>query len=391
MAMKNLNILSGNLNHVINVSGSKSYGNRALIRASLLPKTVVISNLPDAQDFWDLVEILKNLGVEIQHLGDKIQIDGTNLFSGKLTKFNLGEGGTTARFVLALLALDSKEYEIDIHDNLKKRPFDELLKILELLGAKISKKTFPLKIQGPLRANHTIEVDAKETSQFVSALKLVADKINLEIKIKNLLTSANYVAMSQQVIKEIKITNEYQLPIDFSGASYFIFYALLNQNLAIKNCYQWDDLQGECELIKSLPHIFSPHLMIKQSNIKKNFNFDVKNCLDIVPPLFFYLCYVDGVHEISNIKNLKHKESNRIEELSKLAKLFNKKIEIHENVIRIWGTTEKLSQKVVIQCPDDHRIIMTSYLFLKHNAGGELRNIEPVKKSFSKFFEISEI
>jgi 3-phosphoshikimate 1-carboxyvinyltransferase len=131
---------------------------------------------------------------------------------------------------------------------------------------------------------------------------------------------------------------------------------------------------------------FSPHLKIKKS-ILSPFNVDGSKCLDLIPNLCFLASHIKGRSRIYNIKNLKHKESDRVEGICQVLDQVGVNYKVDDNSIEIEGPYNINSLKK-IETLADHRIVMLASLFLKICGGGEVTNSKTVAKSNSNFFKL---
>ena len=158
---------------IIELNGSKSISNRLLILKDVLNLPNELVNLSSSKDTQTLLALLRQMH----------QIKNHHL--------DVGDAGTDMRFLTALLCTKDGEWTITGSERMKERPIQHLVDALKLLGAEISylgKEGFPpLKIIGKKLRGGKIEVDGSISSQFISALLLIAPAIEngLEIQIKN--------------------------------------------------------------------------------------------------------------------------------------------------------------------------------------------------------------
>lgn len=393
-------ILTNSLPEKIEVPSSKSYANRALILAALSSRPIKVSNISWAQDVLDMVVILKSIGLKIKMGSDFVVVE--NSFPECETNINstlelyLGEGGTTSRFIVGMLSLGKRKYYLKAKNKMSTRPMQELYGALSHVGASIiqeSEKSFPITIHGPIRANQKVEIDCSETTQFYSSLLLISKKAQLEVKGKKLNTSKGYVEITKKLLESYD--KDFVIPVDFSSASYPIAYSTLNHSLTITNCFERDFLQGDSiilEIIKNYGagyNLDSTGLHINSTENFRAFEIDCSDCPDLVPTLCYLAAYAVGESKISNIANLRHKESDRIEELIKILKQFDVpcRYDETEDVLSITGIKKNHNVKE-ISTEYDHRMVMVATLFLKHNAGGRVSPKAAVNKSFPGFFDI---
>ena len=392
MAMK---ISSRKLQSPILIPSSKSYAARMLLVGAMSENRYSVADIPKSQDSIELIEVLKNLGIGYRD-GDRFVLDKSfpkdETPSDQPVVLNLGEGGTTIRFLLSLLSLGRNKYLLKVHPRFKLRPFAEQLELLKSLGAQIveSEKEDELcTLQGPIKLPKSLTIDCSKTTQVTSSFLILAHFNNCKIKVKNLNSSAAYIEMTKNVLSSIKA--DQSVPVDMSSTSSFLALASIFQDLEFPQILAADPLQADSTIISILESSgasieFSPHLKIKKS-ILSPFNVDGSKCLDLIPNLCFLASHIKGRSRIYNIKNLKHKESDRVEGICQVLDQVGVNYKIDDNSIEIEGPY-KINSLEKIETLADHRIVMLASLFLKICGGGEVTNSNTVAKSNSNFFEL---
>jgi 3-phosphoshikimate 1-carboxyvinyltransferase len=392
-----MNISASNISNPVVCPTSKSYANRALILASLKKGPVRLLDMPTAQDTRDMISVLRKIGLDI--IEDKSDIVINNSFPA-CEKFSsipkelfLGEGGTTVRFLYALLALGQNEYHLKFAGEIENRPMTELFRCLDDLGAK--KVSLGL-IKGPIYLNSSIEVDCSETTQFASALMHLSLVSDIQVVPTNVSGSKKYLEMTRLLVETFKKESEYRVPVDYSSASYLISYALVNQDIKVSNLHEEDPFQADSVLVeisKSIGGsiIFSADgaLISKCLSFSRGIEVDGANCIDLVPTLMFLAAFIPYKSVIKNIKALRFKECDRLEEMQKILAFFN--VNFHYNadtdIFTIFPSAV-VARVYDLTVADDHRMVMVASLFFKTLGGGEIHPAWSVNKSFPGFFEI---
>ena len=169
----------------VNIPGSKSISNRALILSVLNKKDIKLHGLLKSDDVKIMITALRNLGVIINELENSIiEVKGTG---GKLVEkkasINVGNAGTVARFITALLALQQNgEYYLDGSEAMRKRPMKGLIEALEVHGCKFDFQEkeyhFPFKIICNGLNSDDWLIDASMSSQILSAILMISPYIN---------------------------------------------------------------------------------------------------------------------------------------------------------------------------------------------------------------------
>ena len=237
-----------NVNCEIQLPSSKSISNRLLIIRSLCKEKFEIKNLSNADDTQILAKALK---------ADKKIID-------------VKHAGSSFRFLTSFFSLNKgKEYILTGSDRLKKRPIKDLVEILQRMGAKIkyvNKEGFaPLKILGSEIMGGRIEVNGGISSQFITAILLIAPTLDngIELKIVGNIVSKPYISMTLRVMRDFGIkwtwidniitirkqkyiSRNYCVESDWSCASFWFQIASLSKECNIKlNGLKENSLQGD--------------------------------------------------------------------------------------------------------------------------------------------------
>lgn len=379
------------------VPTSKSYANRALIVSALKSEAITLQPLSESRDVLNLMKALRLVGVKIDHEGDSCCVYGNFLRdevkTNKVIEVESGDGGTTTRFLMALLARGSNQYLLKPSGGMKKRPMNGLVNALRELGACIERdQNDNFMIQGPINNNKKkISVDCTQTSQFLSALHLATWDLEINYQAIGLVGSSIYVQQTLDVIKNITT-----IPIDFSSAAYPLTLGALIPSVSVENCSQGDPYQADSIIIKILKGLgieleFSTQgvSVFKRPQALEAIDIDASGFPDLVPTLCFLASYCSGESCIRNVHSLEFKESNRIKETSRILSLFHIEHDFTDPLcLKIKGSP--LSEKVppvIYHAADDHRMIMVAALFMAINSGGEIQGFEAVVKSYPHFFD----
>lgn len=389
--MQSLSVKKGHLQSSVQVPASKSYANRALILCALNKKKTLLSNLPTATDVTNLLRCLRKIGLNIESQGTSVRI--LNSFpecESRDIELEVGEGGTTARFLAGLLLLGHKTYVLKLGTRLKERPWNEFISQAKSLGASVSLVDNKLTIKGPITFPSVLEVDCSKTTQFATAFQLIAPATT-QIKPINLNSSLSYWKMNEKINNDLK-SDSYSIPADWSSASYPLAFAALNHTITFPGLH-FDEFQADAkflEILKKYNSVSESHdgLKVSPSLMEGNLDFDVSDALDLVPTLAYFLSHIKGRHVLKGIENLVHKESDRLSEVMKLMKIFERHSEVSENALIIEGHHKIIDSQQHLNLPDDHRMVMVGSLFLLHHHGGTVTPAQAVDKSYPGFFKL---
>jgi 3-phosphoshikimate 1-carboxyvinyltransferase len=392
----NKSVISGK----INLPASKSISNRVLIINALCYNPYPVKNLSDSDD----TRVLQDA-----------------LFSNQ-NKFDIGHAGTAMRFLTAFLSKIVGEWEITGSERMKQRPIKILVDALNKLGAHIeylNKEGFPpLKIFGSHLKGKTLELDGSISSQYISALLMIAPTIEngLVLKLKGDITSRSYIELTLKLIARFGIQynwegnsitvpeqnylpGEFTVEADWSGASYWYqLLALAEKGEVFLENLQLDSLQGDANIATWFEQfgVFSEQkkegvLLKKTKSVQPE-----KLTLDFienpdVAQTFACLCVAKKVpFHFSGLKTLKIKETDRIAALqNELAKFGATLTEPAEGDLAWDGkiNSSKAEKMPLIKTYHDHRMALAFAPMAL--AGYKLEIDDPmvVTKSYPTFWE----
>jgi len=366
-----ISIKERNIKATINLPSSKSISNRALIINALSYSPYPLLNLSDSDDTKVLSAALNSNN----------------------NKFDIGHAGTAMRFLTAFLAKIVGEWEVTGSERMQQRPISILVDALKSLGAQIEytkNEGFPpLKIFGSRLIGKTIELDGSVSSQYISALLLIAPSIEngLTLKLKGEITSRSYIELTLKLMakfgiqyhwEENKITVQQQnyLPRDFtveadwSGASYWYeILSLCNSGEILLKNLELKSLQGDANIAGWFTQfgVISTQktdgvLLSKKENLspEKLIHDFIEN--PDVAQTMACLCVAKQIpFHFSGLKTLKIKETDRISALqNELSKLGAELTEPNEGELAWDGkiNSNALIENPVIETYHDHRMAL---------------------------------
>lgn len=188
----------------VTLPGSKSITNRALVCAALADGTSVLRGVLDADDTVAMVEALRTLGVEVT-TSDNAELTVTGATDRRAGAVDARQSGTTARFLLPLLALGEGTSTLDGDPQLRDRPMGATFDALRAAGVRVEEQggagRLPVTVAGPLRTA-ALEVPGDVSSQFLTGLLLIGPALveGLELTVTTELISRPYVDMTVAVM-----------------------------------------------------------------------------------------------------------------------------------------------------------------------------------------------
>lgn len=266
----------------VEVPGSKSMTNRALLMAAMADGNSVLEGVLFSDDSEFFLQALQTLGfsIGIDRGKKRVKVSGSG---GKIPKKSadifVGSAGTAARFLTAFLAMCDGKFRLDASEQMRKRPMKELLLALETLGVKISyekeKYHFPFTLTGLTndRKEAEVSLNIDRSSQFLSALLLAAPLriSSLKIRLTGKRNARSYVEMTEQMMKQfghdgVKKVSEnvyevtkssyqarhYEIEPDVSAACYFYAMAAVTGGSALVKRMREDSLQGDMRFLAVL-------------------------------------------------------------------------------------------------------------------------------------------
>ncbi|NUQ35299.1 MAG: 3-phosphoshikimate 1-carboxyvinyltransferase [Planctomycetaceae bacterium] len=398
--------------------GSKSYANRALILAVYSRRTCTFHNLSPSDDTRHLLEALETMGYSIRQHDGATTLSGSPQATIKETRLNAGTGGTTARFLLPLLANTPGRWLLDADEQLRRRPMAPLIVALRQMGASIEDVGkpghLPLRIAGTKLRGARITLDAGGSSQFLSALLLLAPTLpgELVIQLDGDLASAPYVAITIDVLRAFHAPTpaidknlisakpaktfgieRFQIPPDASGATYLWAAAAITRSRCVIPGLGLDSPQGDCRFATVLEamgcRVVDSHdglgIDARQVSRLRAGAFDMKDMPDAAPTLAVVALFADGVSRIDGLATLRHKESDRVAALAMELARLGAKVRHGDDWLEIEGSDNL--KGCSLDTYDDHRMAMVLALAGLKVSGIAINNPGCVSKSYPSYWQ----
>ena len=400
-----LKIAKGDIQNKIIVPTSKSWANRFLVIAAIQKGESIIENISPSTDVKNLLFAFSKIGLEIEFDKQTVKIknsfpDCESITDGDVISLATGDGGTTNRFLLALLSRGKKKYQIITSRDFAKRPNEDLFDVLKQNGVnlKLGDDSYWVEICGNggiVSNNNNIDVDCEKSTQFLSGLMLsYADRL-INFIPQNLNSSSSYVEMTKEVINYY--TNgltRFVTPVDFSSLSYPVAFVCDGGNIEVLNCYKVDQFQADSYLIKFLSKKGVDFKFTDKGltvDAKKfdylPFSLECSEFPDLVPTLSFIACLCKGESSLTGLGVLRHKESNRFKVIYDI--LHRSGVEVNsnseKNELKIKGPCSEI-ENLELSLPPDHRMIMLAAMLIKKFGYGGVDQAQHVKKSYPSFF-----
>ena len=382
-------------NGTITPEKSKSIANRVLVLQALSQNKFSIDSPGNSEDV-------------------KLMI---NALQGNTKEVNAGMAGTVLRFLTAGFSLLPGKRLLTGSKRLKQRPLAPLTSALQQLGSEIKFKEkpgfAPLEITGKPLSGGKIIIDASISSQFISALMLMGPflKKGIEIGLMGKQVSNSYVKLTAGIMKQLGFSVDFReekilippgkpenklfkIEADWSAAAYWLAFIALVPHAEIRlQGLDRNSLQGDSEILKPLldfgviTHWENGELKVKHQAsvaLPKLFKYDFTQMPDQAQT-FAFLCAALGIDaELSGLKTLKGKETDRIAAIENELKKLGLNVVSDENSLKINGkiTTKNAS----ISTYNDHRMAMSGAL-IGTRIPVKIENPGVVAKSYPDFWK----
>ena len=299
---------------------------------------------------------------------------------------------------------------MDISAQLKKRPIKQLIKVLNQMGAKICLKQDSLIIVGETLKGGSYKVEADVSSQFISALLLIAPSYqnDLELLLEGEIVSRSYIEMTIKIMQDFGVivnftgnrlfiksgqkyreVREYNIEPDYSSACYFWAIGALSRSSISTNTINNKSLQPDYKFLSLLQKV-GANITVGKNKISvrrgelKGISIDMINMPDQVPTLVILMLFANSKTTITNIDHLKYKESNRIAVL--VTELSRIGVDIsYQNGKLILNPLEKDIGNETLITYNDHRLVMAFSILKMIFPQIEISDTHSVEKSYPSF------
>ncbi len=407
----------------INLPGSKSLSNRALLLAALAKGTTQVRNLLDSDDIRHMLNTLQALGVKYQLSEDKsvCEIEGVGgafQWQSGLSLY-LGNAGTAMRPLSAALCLKGEqpaEVVLTGEPRMKERPIKHLVDALRQVGANISylenEGYPPIAIQNSGLKGGKVQIDGSISSQFLTALLMAAPLAegDMEIEIIGDLVSKPYIDITLAMMKDFGVTvrndgyrtffvqgnqsyispKRYLVEGDASSASYFLAAGAIKGIVKVtgigKNSIQGDRLFADVLEKMGAKITWGEDFIQAEKGNLKGIDMDMNHIPDAAMTIATTALFADGETVIRNIYNWRVKETDRLSAMATELRKIGTEVEEGEDYIRIQPLPLDQFQPAEIETYNDHRMAMCFALVALSNTPITILDPKCTAKTFPTFF-----
>ncbi len=409
----------------VRLPGSKSISNRALLIAALAQGTTRLEGLLKADDTDRMIESLVRLGVKIERIDDETAVvEGC---AGKIpareAELFIGNAGTAARTLTALLAFAGGRYRLDGIARMRERPIGDLIAALRELGALIvceNKEGYlPLVFEPAKPSKSCVHVRGSVSSQYLTALLLTAPLIapaqGLDIVIVGDLISRPYVEMTVAMMRRFGIEVEqlsegyrvhpglyqakevYRVEADASSASYFLALGALTGGPVTVEGVGSESLQGDVAFADVLARMGAEVKKDRHSITVRRapgvaltgIDVDCTAIPDAAMTLVPMALSCTGAVRLTGVGSWRVKETDRLKAMASEMRKFGAIVEEGEDWICAARPVDDIKDAVV-ETYDDHRMAMS--LALAAASGAAVTVLDPgcTAKTFPSYFSVLE-
>ena len=410
----------------VNLPGSKSLSNRALLLAALAKGTTTLTNLLDSDDVRHMLNALRQLGVNYQLSEDKTRCEieglgGTFQWQNGLALF-LGNAGTAMRPLTAALCLsnhaDCAQNEVVLtgEPRMKERPIRHLVDALRQAGAQIDyleqEGYPPLAIRQTGLTGGNIQIDGSISSQFLTALLMAAPLAqgDSHIEIVGELVSKPYIDITLKMMADfgVQVENQhyqhfhvrgnqqYQSPQrylvegDASSASYFLAAGAIKGKVRVtgigKNSIQGDRLFADVLEKMGAKITWGEDYIEAERGELHGVDLDMNHIPDAAMTIATTALFAEGETVIRNIYNWRVKETDRLNAMATELRKLGAEVEEEEDFIRIQPLALEKFQHAEIETYNDHRMAMCFALVALSNTPVTILDPNCTAKTFPTFF-----
>lgn len=395
---------------------SKSYSVRALLLGAMADGTTTIVNCLDADDTRYALEALRTMGFEIAGtFKDGVRIGPRRSMSANEVPIFVGNAGTATRFLTGWLTFMPGRFLLSGEKRMHQRPIGDLVDVLMSIGGEVEyveREGYPpLRIRGKrMRGGFDVTIAADTSSQFASALMLAGatlpDGISLHL---TSVASAPYIDITADILRAFgaEVTRSgndvavraarlhrdvYNVEGDYSSASYwFAAAAATSGNITIRGLAH-PSAQGDARFLEILRMMGCDviagddgAITVSRVGALRGGRFDCNSTPDIVPTLAAIAPLAESAVEITNVANLRVKESDRLATVTSELRRLGVKVEERPDGLLVrpgWS-----AEPAVIETHNDHRIAMAFAVAGLARGGVTIAAEQVVSKSYPRFWK----
>lgn len=403
----------------INLPGSKSVSNRALLLSALASGTTCLHNLLDSDDVRHMLTALKQLGIHFQlsdgHTRCEITGNAGALKAHSALELFLGNAGTAMRPLAAALCLGDGDVILTGEPRMKERPIGHLVDALRQGGAQIDyleQENYPtLRLRGGYTGGD-IEVDGSVSSQFLTALLMMAPLAtqNTVISIKGDLVSKPYIDITLALMRSFGVSVEndnyqvfriaggqhyvspgdYLVEGDASSASYFLAAAAIKGGTVRVTGIGKNSVQGDIRFADVLETMgakitWGDDFIECSRGELHGIDMDMNHIPDAAMTIATTALFADAPTTIRNIYNWRVKETDRLSAMATELRKVGAEVEEGDDFIRVVPPAHLKAAEIGTY--NDHRMAMCFSLVALSDTPVTILDPKCTAKTFPDYFQ----
>lgn len=416
--VREIEVARGPIEAAVELPGSKSYTNRALLIGALARGTTTITRALFSDDTRYMIEALRRLGltVEADPSAKVISVEGAGgVVPAESADLFVGNAGTAARFLTAFTALGKGTYRLDGVARMRERPIGPLRDALRQLGATVTaergNECLPVVVEAAGVSGGKVSIRGDVSSQFISALLMIGPALprGIEIEIRGELVSKPYVDLTLDIMSSFGATAEreddrvlrvpggagyvgrvYSVEPDASGASYFLAAAAVTGGRVRVLGLGKGSVQGDLGLVGVLERMGcavsweDDWVEVRGPTRLRGVDVDMGPMSDVAQTVAAIAPFATEPVRIRGIGHSRLKETDRVAAVAaELRRLGGVVRELPDG----WEIDPSPLHGAVVETYDDHRMAMSFAVTGLRVPGLRIANPSCVAKTFPDFFE----
>ena len=410
----------------VRVPGSKSLTNRALLVAALAQGETRLSNALFSDDSRYFAAALQQLGFSLTLDEDRRQMtvlgQGGRIPARQASLF-IGNAGTAARFLTAMLTLGDGEYLLDGDARMRQRPIGDLVAALNVLGAAVvpldeasgTAACPPLRVSASGLPGGKTGISGSTSSQYLSGLLMVAPyaRQTVELSVLDDLNSKPYVDLTLSVMADFGVQVErqgydrftiqpqryqaradYRIESDASAAAYFFAVPAVCGGTVQVEGISLQSRQGDIAFLDVLAqmgctvHATRTGVAVAAGASLQGVDVDLRDIPDTAQTLAAVAPFASSPTTIRGIASARLKETDRVAATCRELARLGVPVEEHPDGLTIQPCTE--IKPASVHTYNDHRMAMSFALIGLRLSGVSIEHPGCVSKTFPDFFQVLE-
>lgn len=409
----------------VQVPGSKSLTNRALLIAALADGVTTIHNALFSDDSRFFALALQTLGFDVSLAPENSTMTVVGL-GGKIpadkARLDIGNAGTAARFLTAFLTIGHGDFTIDGDARMRERPIGDLINALCGLGAEMDAAKDeagavcpPVLVSASGLTGGRTVIAGDVSSQFLSAILMIAPYAQepVDITLTTELNSKPYVEMTLDVMADFGVEidregndrfivhpahyspiPEYSIESDASAASYFFAAsAICGGTVTVRNIRRISR-QGDIKFLEVLEKMGcsvqedETHIAVTGSAKLHGIDVDMRDISDTALTLAAVAPFASSPTRIRGIGSSRLKETDRIAGACKELRKMGVEVDEYEDGMTVYPCRN--FRPAVVHTYNDHRMAMAFSMIGLRVPGIKIKNPGCVSKTFPNFYDVLE-